>query len=573
MSLVLVVVTHGGAAQGSIAGPTASFTDCLDQIYPGGAQNDVAGSSLAYVGDITGDGLPDLAIGAPQARLAGANSGAVFVMSATTPRSVAAAPLTLVGEDASDLAGTSVAAAGDVNGDGFQDLLVGAPLSDRAAIGAHYGAAYLFYGPLVGTVSLSDADAIIENPDWGRLGHSLAGVGDVDGDGYDDILVGAPTTDSFGVDGSGAAYLFRGPLSGVVPTSAATAHFYGQTVRDNIGFTVAPVGDLNQDGFPDLGIGSVLADHAGTHSGALYIFHGGPGLAGSHSVLNADHRIVGEGPDEWFSYAIATPGDVTGDGVDDLVVSSIFENTGGYDAGRVYVFAGPVTATSANQATAKINGAAEYDEFGTALAGVGDLNGDGYTDLAVGASRGDGAQRDVGGIYVFSGGPTLSGIMTTSHAPVQIFGDSQGDVVGRAIVGGHDFTGDGELDIAFGAIGRDIPLSNNGALVLTDWTELTTDGDGDGLTDLCEMGPYGTDPANPDTDGEGLSDGEEVLVWHTDPLDADTDGDLYSDAREVQEGSDPNRWLSVPGPAGPVNVPLIQGSRNSVTDGAPPVFT
>lgn len=552
---LVVLLLHGGptTASQSTTAPEIHL-DCADRFHVGANQRDLAGMSLALIGDLSGDGQPDLAIGAPYARPNGPQSGAVHILTGTAFDDLGQTSITFTGEDGTDQAGTSVAAAGDVNGDGHADLLIGAPYSDAPnRFAENYGAAYLIHGPRTTGGALGDADAIIRGTATGRLGTAVAGVGDVNGDGFDDILVAASHMTTNGL-GDGAAYLFHGPVSGQKTPADADVAFIGVAALDRAGVSLAGLGDVNGDGLDDFAIGT---PHVGDDHGAVYVIHGAASDPSTVSLADADATFTGLAADDWFGFSIAGVGDVTGDGRPDLVVGAVRENTTAEDAGAAYVFASPFTSGDATTATATLRGESIADEFGVHVARVGDITGDGVDDIGVGADTARVGPIRPGSAYVFAGGPTLSGEVQALDAALIVRGLRHHDAAGRALAGGTDLDGDGHADLFVSAPGyeRDPDIDNLGLVIGTDVSDALVDLDGDLLSDACETLRYGTMPDVADTDGDGVDDGEEVLLHGSDPLDPDTDGDLFSDGTEVAAGSDPTNPHSVPTPIGPVQTP------------------
>lgn len=224
--------------------------------------------AVALLDDVDGDGIADLAVGE-----SGANSAFLFYGGGLADGLLADADHVLGGEAFEDSAGRAVASAGDVNGDGRGDLLVGAPESDSPATAA--GSAYLLLSGGTGSAELAFADAIYRGASANdRAGYTIAGAGDTDGDGFDDVLVGAYNDSSAGA-GAGAAYLFYGaatPASG--STAAADAAFYGETAGDGASEGLG-AGDFNGDSLADVVIGSPVEGTAGGAAGATYVLFGG----------------------------------------------------------------------------------------------------------------------------------------------------------------------------------------------------------------------------------------------------------------------------------------------------------
>jgi hypothetical protein len=204
--------------------------------------DDIAGWSVSGAGDMDGDGHDDLLIGAEGN---GDSQGAAYLVlgPVTGTLDLALAHAKLLGQEG-DGATESVSGARDVDGDGHEDLLVGAPYNDDVALNA--GVAYLVLGPVTGTLDLALADATLLGEEmYDRAGASVSDAGDVDGDGHDDLLIGAPQDT---VLAPGAAYLVLGPATGVRDLSLADAKFYGEVATDKAGISVSGAGDVNGDG-------------------------------------------------------------------------------------------------------------------------------------------------------------------------------------------------------------------------------------------------------------------------------------------------------------------------------------
>ncbi len=259
-----------GATTGTVAvGSAASL------VLVGEDAGDYAGWVVAGGGDVTGDGRGDLLVGGPWADDGGSLSGVVWLVAGGTTGTLdlSAATARLQGESSSDLAGTSVAMLGDTDGDGFDDLGVGAVGDGTGGSGA--GAAYLVYGPVSGNFDLGGADvtAIGENA-GDQAGYAVAGGGDTNGDGYADFLVGAPYHDYGAADSGGAYVLLGAGHSGTVDLSAADAKVAGEGGDDGAGWSLANAGDMDGDGDDDVLVGAVLEDSGATDAGAGYLMYG-----------------------------------------------------------------------------------------------------------------------------------------------------------------------------------------------------------------------------------------------------------------------------------------------------------
>ncbi len=415
----------------------------------GDGPDDWAGRTVAAAGDVNGDGYDDILVGLPEI------SRACLVLGPVTgTHDLSEATATFVLEGQPSGTGTSVSTAGDTDGDGYDDLFLGAPFDPAG--GEYSGAAFLVLGPVTGTYDLRDADAkLVGEAEDDRAGTSVSAAGDTNGDGFDDLLVGAPHNDTGG-EISGAAYLILGPVSGTVSLANADAKFVGEEEYDYAGISVSSAGDTDADGYTDLLVGA--PEHSNDRSGAAYLIHGP--VTGALDLADAEAKLVGE--DNLAGTTVATAGDVNGDGNDDLLVGTGYSHSSPVP-GMVYLVLGPVSGTvSLADADAEILGQQGGDSVGSAIATAGDVNGDGFADLLLGAKGHDAGGDHAGAAYLVHG--PVSGTVRLANADVKYVGERARDSAGSSVSSAGDTNGDGFDDLLVGApgYGRDYPRQQEG---------------------------------------------------------------------------------------------------------------
>ena len=459
-----------GEADGLRSTPATTLT--------GVASGDRFGYSVAAAGDLNGDGYADVVVGAWGDT---SNTGRAYVYLGGASGLATPAATTLTGAAAGDQLGASVATAGDVNGDGYADLVVGA-----IGYSSFTGRAHVYLGgagnlAAVAATTWTGEDTAI------AFGASVATAGDVNGDGYADVVVGAP----YYSGNTGRAYVYLGSAGGLETTPAAT--FTGEAANNYFGMSAATAGDVNGDGYADVVIGAF--NYLGA-TGRAYVFLGGAGGL----ATTAATTLTGEATSNRFGRPVATAGDVNGDGYADVVVGAKSYSSG---TGRAYVYLGGSGGLATTAATT-LTGEATTNAFGASVATAGDVNGDGYADVVVGASE---YSSVTGRAYVFLGG--ASGLATT--AATTLTGEAINNYFGESVATAGDVNGDGYADVVVGAYayssstGRAyVYLGGAGGLAATPATTLTgeaanhnlggsvaTAGDvnGDGYADLV-LGAY-----------------------------------------------------------------------------------
>ncbi|MHB9288543.1 integrin alpha, partial [Halobacteriales archaeon Cl-PHB] len=376
----------------------------------GAGEDDYAGWSVSTAGDLNADGNADIVVGAPGNDSTDQNAGAAYVVyggDLSGEMSLAEADAVLRGSDAYDRAGWSVANVSAVGHDAEHGIAVGAPSEDTAADGA--GAAYVVAASsLAGEMSLADADAKLTGvAAHAAAGWSVADAGDLNGDGHADIAVGAPqhNVSESQTDPAGAAYVVYGPVAGEMSLADANLTLVGANDGDRAGYAVSHAGDVNNDSTADLVVGAPYADDGGNQSGAAYVVYGEEGLSGEMNLSDANVTMAGEATQDRAGWSVSSAGsgDVTCDGIDDLIVGAPYNDSTASNAGAAYLIQGsPALSGEVNltDADAKFVGEAQGDRAGWSVGEAGDHDGDGFEDVLIGAPYNDTGGHDSGAAYV-----------------------------------------------------------------------------------------------------------------------------------------------------------------------------
>lgn len=404
------------------------------------------GYSVSSAGDVNGDGFSDLIIGAPSYDNGEGGEGKVYLFTGGPDGPENTSLWQYEGNDVNARVGESVATAGDVDGDGFSDVIIGAPGMDRGE--TDEGCALIIFGS--DTSLDSRVDFLESNQADSKFGSCVSTAGDINGDGYSDVIVGAKNfTNSLTEEG--AAFVYTGSDTGI--NTAFTWSQYGGQEYAHFGQSVCMAGDVNRDGFTDVIVGAPYMNAGIQDEGTAYVYHGSStGLSNS-----PDWSKAGGSKSDFLGISVCTAGDVNGDSFADVIVGMSGYDNGQVSEGAANIYLGSATGL-ASTPDITLEPDHEHSYFGSSVYTAGDVNGDGYSDVITGAYFSSNGESMEGAAYLYTG--SKNGIKKTPKWSAE--GNQEGANYGLSVCTAGDVNGDGYSDIIVGAPNFDAVSDNEG---------------------------------------------------------------------------------------------------------------
>ena len=405
------------------------------------------GISVASAGDVNLDGFGDVIVGAPEYDTPGStDAGKAHVYLGTPGGLSMTSAWTASGADQIEgWYGSSVALAGDVNGDGYSDIIVGEPGYDTANDQA--GRACVYHGGAPGPSTIPDWTSSGDDQLQAQFGYSVASAGDVDNNGFDDVIVSAHWFDTANTM-AGKVYLFYGGPGGLSGSAGWTSTGEDQAYAQ-YGQSVASAGDVDNDGYSDLIVGAFGFDSLSSNEGKVYVYLGGSG----GPVGTADWTSTGDDQSaSGYGWSVASAGDVDNDGFDDILVGArSFSTPTSADAGKAYLYPGGPGGPSSIPLWTSSGDDTQRSFFGASVASAGDVNSDGYGDIIVGAPQTDTIWSWAGKAHLYLGGPTGSSLTADWTSS----GDDKRDAyLGSSVSSAGDVNQNGRSEVIVGEQGK-----------------------------------------------------------------------------------------------------------------------
>jgi hypothetical protein len=407
------------------------------------------GLSVGTAGDVNGDGYADVIIGSPNFNGGLTNQGKVYVYHGSNQGLSTTPDWTIEGGQINAELGISVGTAGDVNDDGYSDVIIGARRYYDIPEEMYEGAAFVYHGSETGLSPTANwsAEGNAYNV-W--FGISVGTAGDVNNDGYSDVIVGVANT-VFSTECANKALVYHGSGTGL-STTADWTEVLEQTGAC-FGVSVGTAGDVNNDGYSDVIIGALYYDNGESDEGGAFVYHG------SEAGLSATPNWSAEGDqiEAYFGISVGTAGDVNGDGYSDVIVGASYYDNGQTDEGRAFVYhgSGAGLSTTANW---DAEGDQEYAYFGASVGTAGNVNNDSYSEALVGAHWYDNPNKSEGRAFLFAGSAgglsTSADWITESNQSYAYYGCSLGTA--------GDVNGNGFSDVIVGAYAYYYDQENQG---------------------------------------------------------------------------------------------------------------
>ncbi len=429
-------------------GAPASLDETAGWTKASNLENAHFGHSVASAGDINADGYADVIVGAPQWDDGQTLEGGAFLYLGTANGLSSSPSWHKYSDQEGAYFGWSVSTTGDVNGDGYDDVIIGAPYYMHINHD-NEGMVWVYHGSSSG-LETSPSFSKDSDQDNAQFGYAVANAGDVNGDGYGDVIVGSPFHDSDETD-EGGAWVYEGSASGLITTPA----WHGEIDQGDaeFGYSVGTAGDINADGYSDVIIGAPYWDNGQNNEGGAWVYLGSrSGLYDTYKWRNDGDQIAAN-----YGAAVDTAGDVNGDGCSDVIVGAPGWDNGNENEGVAYVYHStgtslyvtPSWTKEANQTSAN---------FGSSVGTAGDVNGDGYADIIVGAYLWTNGQSNEGGAWVYHG--SSAGVISAPKWHDE--GDQASAHFGTSVAGAGDVNGDGYADVVVGAPWYEVSYNQEG---------------------------------------------------------------------------------------------------------------